>query len=157
MITIKPSNEADSRTAIGEVSKEELCKASKQHIGDVQKAVGFICKRLLDASLKHDYTKIDNEGLGAFYDAYSKKLTGDEFKQCNWFKRHVTEERHHLNDFCPPDVTLIDVIERVCDITMAGLGRSGSVYSDSLRPEVLELAYRNTINLLIDNTIVEKR
>ena len=59
-----------------------------------------------------------------------------------------------MPDRCPLDVNLIDVIERVCDICMAGLARSGEVYDDKLAPEILERAYQNTIKLLLNHTVV---
>jgi len=41
MIKIKKSPSADSRTAVGKVSKDELYESSLQHIDDVQKAMTF--------------------------------------------------------------------------------------------------------------------
>ena len=154
MIKIKPSPTADSRTAIGEVSKEQLLKSSKQHIGDVSQALEYFSEKLEEAAGKHDYTKIDRAGIDAFYDAFSKRLTGDAFKAEPWFRRHVTEERHHLNDHCPEDVNLIDVLERIADITMAGMARSGKVFDDTLSAEILQKAYQNTIKLLLENIVV---
>lgn len=81
---------------------------------------------------------------------------GGDFRELNWHRRHVSEERHHLNDRVPSNVTLLDVLERVADITMAGLARSGNVYPDALPPEVLEKAYQNTIELLKTETIIEE-
>jgi len=157
-IIIKKSPTADSRTATGEVSKQELYDSSVQHINDVRKALCFFMEKLADAGVNHDYTKIDDpDGMGitAFYDAFSKKLTGDAFKAEKWFKRHVSEERHHVNDRCPNDVNLIDLLERIADITTAGMARSGSIYDDTLSPEILMKAYSNTIKLLKEQIVLE--
>ena len=156
MIRIKKSPTADSRTAVGEVTKEQLYKSSIQHIGDVRLALLFFADRLWDAGQKHDHTKIDEAGIDSFYDSFSRKLTGDAFKAEPWFQRHITEERHHLTDYCPEDVTLIDVLERIADITTAGMARSGTVYSDTLNPEILQLAYKNTIELIKRNIEVRE-
>ena len=148
MIKIKKSPTADSRTAIGNPSKEDLYESSKQHIGDVKNAMEFFAIEIYKTAEKHDYTKIDEPGIAAFYDSFSKKLTGDAFKAEPWFQRHITEERHHLKDRCPDDVNLIDIIERISDIVMAGMARSGSIYDDTLDADILQMAYKNTIELL---------
>jgi hypothetical protein len=153
MIKIKESKTADSRTAEGKPGKDRLLASSVQHIGDVQKGIAFFAQKLIEAGAVHDCTKID--GIDDFYDLYSQGLTGDAFKAGKWFKRHVTEERHHLNDHIPEDVTLIDVLERIADISMAGMGRSGRVYDDTLSGEILQKAYQNTVKLLVSNIEVE--
>ena len=159
MIKIKKSQNADSRTAIGHVTKEELLKSSKQHINDVREAMIFFREMINDAGYKHDYTKIDEAGINDFYDSFSRGLKkeyspdgeipyNDEFKAEKWFQRHITEERHHVKDNCPDDVNLIDLLERVADIVTAGLARSGLIYDVALDAEILAKAYRNTIELL---------
>ena len=148
MITIKTSPTADSRTAVGNPTKEDLLASSVQHIGDVQKAMAWFAGKLIEAGTIHDHTKIS--GIDDFYDLYSKKLTGDDFKAGKWFQDHI-QERHHLKDRCPDDVTLIDVLERVADITTAGMARSGAIYDDELDGDILRRAYKNTINLLKEN------
>ena len=152
MIRIKKSITADTRTAVGDPTKEDLLKSSLQHIGDVQKALAWFAAKLIEAGTIHDHTKIS--GIDDFYDSFSKKLTGDAFKAEKWFQSHL-EERHHLNDRCPEDVTLIDVLERIADITMAGMGRSGRVYDDTLDAEILQRAYRNTVALLVREIVVD--
>ena len=152
MIKIKKSYNADSRTAVGDVSKEELLKSSVQHIGDVQKALAFFVGKLVEAGAIHDHTKLS--GIDDFYHSFSRKLTGDAFKAEKWFQSHL-KERHHLNDRCPEDVTLIDVLELISDITMAGMARSGKIYDDTLDPEILVRAYKNTIALLVQQIEVE--
>lgn len=155
MIKIAKSKSADTRSADHEVTKDELLSNSLQHIGDVQKALGYFSDLLLKISEKHDRTKID--GIDQFYaDFHQIQKRGGDFKALPWHQRHVSEERHHLNDRVPSDVTLLDVLERVADIAMAGLARSGNVYPDALPPEVLEKAYQNTIELLKTETIIEE-
>ena len=156
MITIKPSKSADTRSARGEITKHELFEASIQHIGDVRKGIDLFREMLLEVAWRHDHTKIDEAGLEEFYDAFSKGYVGDEFKKEPWYRRHITEERHHLNDRCPEDVNLIDILERVADIVMAGMGRTGEVYAEELDPDILQRAYLNTIELLKSQVVIEE-
>ena len=145
MIKIKKTQNADSRTMTGEPSKEELLKSSLQHICDVQKGMAFMATKIIESGANHDHTKIS--GIDNFYDSYSRKLTGNAFKSEKWYQSHLSE-RHHLKDRCPDDGTLIDVLERIADITMAGMGRSGQIFDDDLNVEILQKAYKNTIELL---------
>ena len=110
--------------------------------------MAWIAGRLVEIAAVHDHTKIS--GIDDFYDSFSRKLTGDAFKAEKWYKSHLNE-RHHLTDRCPNDVNLFDVLERIADITTAGMARSGSIYDDSLDPDILIRAYKNTIELLKEN------
>ena len=150
-IKIKQSKTADTRSAEKKVDKETLLASSHQHIGDVQLALHWMICKLSEISLRHDWTKID--GIEQFAEDF-KKVQEDksiDFKTLPWFKRHVTTERHHVNDCCPEDVNLFDLFERIADITTAGMARSGKIYNDILSPEILTKAYTNTVKLLKDN------
>jgi len=48
----------------------------------------------------------------------------------------------------PEDVNLLDVLEYISDCVMAGMARSGSVYDLTMPPELLERAFKNTVELL---------
>jgi len=72
----------------------------------------------------------------------------------HWYKDLHLQERHHLNDKCPEDVNLFDVLERIADGVMAGLARSGDVYEEELDVEILARAYKNTQSLLKANVEV---
>ncbi|MCL1789873.1 MAG: hypothetical protein FWG40_00690 [Peptococcaceae bacterium] len=145
MIAIKKSNNADSRTMDGKPNKQVLLNESMQHIEDVRKGCKYFADKLIEIGERHDHTKI--EGIDQFFADYATGVTGAGFKAMKWFQLHMTE-RHHLNDRCPDDVTLLDVLERVIDITMAGMGRSGSVYDDTLDAGILQRAYTNTVRML---------
>lgn len=147
-LKIKKSKSADTRSADTKVDKETLLASSHQHIGDVQLALHFMSCKLGEVALRHDFTKID--GIAQFaadFEAVQNDKSID-FKQLPWFRRHVGSERHHLNDRCPDDVNLFDVMERIADITMAGMARTGKIYDDTLSPEILIKAYKNTVELL---------
>lgn len=151
MLKIKQSKTADTRSAETKVDKETLLASSHQHIGDVQLALHWMACRIGEIALKHDWTKID--GIGQFAEDF-KRVQEDntiDFKKLSWFKRHVTSERHHVNDCCPEDVNMFDLLERIADITMAGMARTGKIYDDTLSAEILTKAYKNTVELLKNN------
>lgn len=153
MLEIRRSRSADTRSADHEVTKEELLYNSEQHIGDVRQAMRYFAERLLATAEKHDWTKID--GIDQFHKDFQQvQQHGGNFKELPWYRRHVAEERHHLTDRVPDDVNLFDVLERIADITMAGMARNGSVFPDSLPPDVLLKAYQNTIELLKREIVV---
>ena len=71
-------------------------------------------------------------------------------------KIHKRSERHHLNDYCPDDVNLIDVIEMIIDCICAGKARTGNVYPIEIKDELLQRAIKNTIEMLKESIEVEK-
>ena len=148
MIKISKSPSADSRSAKTPPTVDQLNTSTKMHIEDVSKGLNFISQEIEKRGSLHDYTKIEN--MQQFCDA----LNSGHIKDTDWYKKHITEERHHLKSHVPEDVTLIDVIEHVVDCTMAGLARSGEVYDIDISPDVLVLAVQNTSKLLKDNTQV---
>jgi len=153
-VTISSSKNADTRSAKVKVTKEELLKNSIQHIGDVNQAINWMISELRKTATKHDYTKLEN--IDEFYNNFKFIQDGNDgdFKQMNWFKEFHLKERHHLTDRCPDDVNLFDVLERISDIVMAGMARTGTLYEDRLPVEILNKAYHNTIKLLASKTKV---
>jgi hypothetical protein len=85
-----------------------------------------------------------------FYDDMCATIRGErDFFDGEWSKLHYYEkERHHLKRHCPDDVTLIDVVEMVCDCVSAGMARSGEVYDLDIDEAILSKALKNTVNLL---------
>lgn len=151
MIKITPSPTANTRTCdYANVSKETLLESSKQHIGDVSKALVFFRAMLFQASHNHDPDKITD--IDGFHRDF---ITG--FAQTTWWDAHRRLNRHHLtqDDGIPDDVNLIDVLDFIADCVMAGMARSGSVYPLALPPELLERAFQNTVTLLTQQVTVE--
>lgn len=152
MIKIKKSKTADTRSCdFANTTKETLLASSRQHIGDIVKALAFFNGKIMEAAGEHDYDKLTE--IDWFYADF---VTG--FKQTGWYDNHRKIHRHHLDkdDGVPTDVNLIDVIEHISDCVMAGMGRSGSVYELKLSDELLRRAFRNTVELLKAQVVVEE-
>lgn len=155
-IVIKNTQNADSRTANDKLSKDTLLKATRIHTGEVMDLMDLVSDMITERGLHHDYTKL--QYFDEFADEVLKPHTDTEFKNAQWYQKHISEERHHLNANCPLDVNLIDVFEMICDCVAAGKGRSGIVTPAFLKlkdPTILERAYWNTVKLLDDLTEVE--
>lgn len=150
MIEIQKSATADTRTCdFSKVTKSVLLESSRQHIGDVVKALMFFSGKLGEKAGEHDYDKLTEIDwfLGDF-------VTG--FKETGWWDNHRKIHRHHLaqDDGIPADVNLLDVLEYIADCVMAGMARSGSVYDLVMPAELLERAFRNTVELLRTQIVV---
>lgn len=150
MIEIKKSPNADTRGNENKVTKDELKSATESHIEDVNKGMKFFADMILDAGKKHDNTKLND--LNDFFEAFSSGKISDS----NWYKKHTTKERHHLIKHVPGDVTLVDIFEHLVDCTMAGLARSGDIYDINLPSDVLQLAHKNTVDMLKKNVKVSE-
>jgi len=152
MITIQKSATADTRTCdFAATTKETLLASSRQHIGDVVKALMFFSGKLGEAAGEHDYDKLTT--IEWFHSDF---VTG--FKETGWWDNHRKIHRHHLGqeDGVPKDVNLLDVLEYIADCVMAGMARSGSVYDLTMPPELLERAFKNTVDLLKAQVVVSK-
>ena len=153
MIRIQKSETADTRTCdFAKVDRATLLASSQQHIGDVRLALAFFQRLLERQAAMHDFDKItDIDGFHADF------VTG--FTQTRWWEAHRGLNRHHLtsDDGVPPDVNLIDVLDFIADGVMAGMARGGSVYALKLSPELLERAFRNTVELLQREVVVGEK
>ena len=148
-IIIKNTQYADSRTAPEDIDRDKLYEATQNHLHDVERGMDWFSKQIHDAGLKHDFTKMD-----CFDEVYAPSVlsgkSDDEFKNEEWYKRHISEERHHVNDNAHSDVDMVDIIEHLVDVVMSGLGRAGFVnskYTD-ISPELLYRAYWNSVHKL---------
>lgn len=144
MISIKKSATADTRTCdFVNTPKYTLLASSRQHIGDVVKALAFFSSKITEAAGEHDYDKLTD--IDWFHADF---ITG--FKQTGWWDNHRKIHRHHIDkpDGVPENVNLLDVLEHIADCVMAGMARSGSVYELKLSDELLQRAFKNTVDLL---------
>lgn len=152
-ILLQDSSNGDSRTSKKNPSLEEIRTAVEIHIDDVDKALSFWIKLLSERQGKHDWTKLDN-----FENEYGNLVkTGVKdkiFLKSEWWHKHITKERHHLQYYTPSDVNLIDVLELISDRVVAEKGRTGKIIKEYLEIDtnILKDAYWNTVRLLDDKT-----
>ena len=154
-IVIKPSPSADTRSADHVVTVDELRQSTEMHIDDVRRGLAFLGKLLQERGERHDWTKL--RYLPSFYKQFNEaQKTG-----CwgnGWYDRiHCKQERHHIEDACPKDVNLLDVLEHIVDGVMAGKARSGEYRQDVLGSGILERAYANTQRLICDAVEVDEK
>jgi hypothetical protein len=149
-VIIQATPNADTRTAT-EFTKELLLSDTKKHIKAVCLVLWELAGDLYHNGLKHDKTKLSD--LDQFFQDFQSKKTGAEFKKLPWWQVHLTE-RHHLNDRCPDDVNILDVLEMVADGVCAGKARSGAVYPIEISNEILQKALRNTQKMLEESVEV---
>ena len=140
----------DSRASNGIPTREDFDKANYSHRKDVAQLVDRFCAMLKASVLIHDWTKIVEPYATMFYDDMCATIRGErDFFEGEWSKLHYYElERHHLKRHCPEDVTLIDVVEMVCDCVSAGMARTGEVYDLDIDEAILSKALKNTVDLL---------
>lgn len=151
MIKIKKSETADTRTCdFANTTRATLLSSSRDHIGDVVQAMSFFIGYLTRAAGEHDYDKLTD--IDWFHRDF---ITG--FKETGWWDNHRKIHRHHLarTDGVPADVNLLDVLEYIADCVMAGMARSGEVYDLEMPPELLQEAFKNTVELLKEQVVVE--
>lgn len=145
MLRIKESKTADTRTCdVSKVKKEQLLLSSIQHIRDIQLGMNYFAEKLIEAGRIHDHTKLS--GIDEFFSDFKTS-----FETMGWWENHKIKERHHLskNGVVPDDVNLVDVIEYIVDGAMAGMARSGKYRKEEIPKGLLELAFNNTIKLLL--------
>lgn len=154
-VTIERTLNADSRTATGELDKELILQDTKKHIAGVRETLYALSDEIRIIANNHDHTKLSS--FDQFFEDFSKhRLDPDnvKFKELPWWKIHMTE-RHHLNDSCPENVDLLDVLEMIVDCVCAGKARSGDVYPIELSNDILQRAVKNTQKLLESNIRVK--
>lgn len=146
-IKVKHNPNGDTRFAPKDVTFEQFEEANESHISDVKRLMYRISDMVSTAGDHHDFTKRTLKHK--FFDDFKSTLEhGTNFVDGEWYKLHVVNERHHLDNHVPTDVNLIDVIEMLADGVCAGMARSGEVRDMSIAPEILEKAVQNTIQMM---------
>ena len=151
-VKIKQNKLGDTRTATKIPTFSEFVDSNNLHRRDVKELMDTISIVIGMRGRKHDITKIEEPYKSLFYRELCAKIEGkiDDFTKGEWYPMHCKTERHHLNEYCPCDVNLIDVIEMICDCVCAGLARSGNVYPIEISHEILQKAIQNTVQMCID-------
>lgn len=157
-VDIRPNNLGDTRTATKVPTFREFADANRMHAEDVNHMMRAIANDIVGRGSNHDFTKSNEPHRSLFYRELCAKIEGktDSFEAGEWYPMHCKTERHHLNEHCPDDVNLIDVIEMICDCVCAGAARSGSVYPIEISSEVLQKAVENTVQMCIDSVVIEE-
>ena len=152
-IRIYKNPNGDSRTAKPDVTFEEFHDANKSHRDEVMLLMRELSRDIEDRGLMHDVTKETNEQQ-FFADLKMAQAGAIDFTEGEWYKAHVSAERHHLNAKCPKDVNLIDVLEMIADVVAAELARKedgATAISEDLIPnDILKKAVVNTARMLRD-------
>lgn len=151
-IKIKHNTLGDTRTATKVPTFYEFVDANKDHVNDVENMMRELADDIIQRGSKHDSTKMFEPGRSLFYRELCAKIEGkiDSFVDGEWYPMHCKTERHHLNEYCPDDVNLIDVLEMISDCVCAGMARSGNVYPIEIPSEILQKAVKNTVQICID-------
>ena len=151
-IKIKQNTLGDTRTATKVPTFYEFIDSNSSHATDVSNMMDYIAEKIRLAGNNHDYTKICDPERSLFYRELCATIEGkmDSFVDGEWYPMHCKTERHHLNEYCPNDVTMIDVIEMICDCVCAGLARSGNVRPVEISTDILKHAVDNTVEMLVD-------
>ncbi|PKP53781.1 MAG: hypothetical protein CVT92_02295 [Bacteroidetes bacterium HGW-Bacteroidetes-1] len=147
MIIIKKSITADSRTCdCKNIPIDVLERSTYQHKDDVEKAMVFFQRLMRIEGWSHDDHKLRT--MKEFHKAFQGGFVDE-----TWWNEHK-KELHHL----PPDadINMVHVFAFICDCVMAGLGRTGKIRPITIDSEVLQKAFRNTVNLLVSNVKVEE-
>ena len=155
---IKRNPLGDTRTAIRVPDFIEFTNANASHRREVATMMGNIAEDISAQGDIHDYTKTREPYSSLFYRELCAKIEGkiDSFTDGYWYPMHCSTERHHLNEHCPDDVNLIDVLEMICDCVCAGMARSGSVYPVTISSDILQKAVKNTVDMCINSVELEE-
>ena len=154
MIKIAKNPNGDTRTAPKNVTFEQFQEANDMHGDDVRAVMWELSRMVDEAGEYHDCTKKIHERM--FYKDFKSTIeNGDNFTDGEWYKLHITAERHHLLSHCPDDVNLIDVLEMITDCTCAGLARSGEIRDLEIDNDILNKAVKNTCDLIKSMVVAE--
>ena len=150
-VKIKRNVLGDTRTATRVPTFYEMVDSNREHVNDVAGMMTNIATDIRSAGANHDKTKAEDPYKSMFYRELCATIEGkmDNFTDGEWYPMHCKTERHHLNEHCPEDVNLIDVLEMICDCVCAGMARTGSVYPISISDDVLRKAFDNTVQMCI--------
>lgn len=151
-IKIKHNTLGDTRTATKVPTFYEFVDANRDHVDDVEKMMNELANVICKRGSNHDFTKMNDPHKSLFYRELCAKIEEkiDSFVDGEWYPLHCKTERHHLNEYCPEDVNLIDVLEMISDCVCAGMARSGNVYPVEISSDILQKAVKNTVQMCID-------
>ena len=156
-VKIKRNILGDTRTATRVPTFYEFVGSNESHVDDVSNMMCELATDIRKAGKHHDFTKRNDPEKSLFYRELCATIEGnmDNFTNGEWYPMHCKTERHHLNEYCPEDVNLIDVLEMICDCVCAGMARSGSVRPVSISDDILQKAVDNTVQMCVNSVEIE--
>jgi len=140
---------ADSRVVDNKVDKRTLHISTLKHTNDVYQGLEYLSDLILRAGRAHDHTKLE------YLSDFHKAVESGNTRKSAWYKMHIKEERHHLSK-PPEDVNLVDVLEHIVDCIMAGTARQENIYDIGISNELLQKAYKNTVELVKSQIVIEE-
>ena len=105
-----------------------------------------IADEIIVAGRDHDYTKVRDQYKGNYYVDLCNSIENKvNFSSTDWRQEHFQLERHHLNEHCPDDVNLVDIIENIVNTIVSNCEINGTYGTVSINNTVLLNALNNTI------------
>lgn len=143
----------------------EFESINKEHIDNVRYVMQAIADEIIAAGRDHDYTKIRDQYKGDYYvDLCNSIENGVDFSSTEWRRNHFQLERHHLNEHCPDDVNLVDIIESIVNTIVENCEINGTYGTVSVNNSMLLNALNNTIakiknyiKIKTEEDVVEKK
>jgi hypothetical protein len=138
------------------------------HIETVREYLFAAVRTLLDRIRTHDGTKLVEPELSIF-DEYTPKLRDTTYGSVEYktylkamgegLKHHYAHQRHHPEHFRNgiQDMTLIDVLEMLCDWKAATLRHADGDLSRSIEVNAERFGYGDEMKRLLLNTAKEMR
>lgn len=144
---------------------ETMCDTYK-HKQNVSKFISFILHDLVIRSLYHDDSKLQEPEVDIFTE-YTPKLAGSTYgsKEYNSFLKemqvaldhHYENNRHHPEYFPNgiKDMTLVDLIEMLCDWKAATIRHNDGDINKSLEINQKRFSYSDELKQIFKNTVKE--
>lgn len=158
MVTICKNPYGDTRTVPrgNKVEFTDFQAANDSHKREVSEVMSEFANMIIERGKAHDSTKKNQERM--FYRDFQDTLAnGNNFAESEWYQMHIRAERHHLSDYCPEDVNLIDVLEMIVDWVCATLARGTKIGSLDIDDVTLHKAIGNTVEMIMGMTNVGDR
>jgi len=137
-----------------------------EHINQVNKLIASICISLMERAKTHDKSKLESPEKEIF-DKFTPQLATSTYgsKEYKQFLKemkialdhHYSNNRHHPEYFSKGivDMTLVDLIEMLCDWKAATLRhKDGNIYK-SIEINSKRFGYSNELKQIFLNTIKE--
>jgi len=145
--------------------KEISIFKTMRHMETVRNYLNTVVKEILFRGEHHDQTKLQTPEIEIF-DKYTKELRGitygsTEYKKC-MKKLKPAVEHHHANNRHHPehhvngikDMTLIDLIELICDWKAASMRHNDGNLLKSIEINQKRFKYSNEVNQILINTAI---